>query len=148
MRIEKQCSISKVAIFPRYWAPFGDWSVHQWVPTWSWRTNLGPFETLGSPPRTLTRPSGDPADPQKQGYFLTNIDTFGIEHISSTHVCEFKKMLNLKSSHIPQVMGPFWRLVCPPMGPKLVLEDELGTFRDPRETPIDWSVHQWVPNWS
>ena len=89
--LKQKCSISKVAIFHRYWAPFGDWSVHQWVPSWSWRTNLGPFETLGSPLRTLTRPAGDPVDPQKQYYFLGNIDTFGIEHISSTHVCELKK---------------------------------------------------------
>jgi hypothetical protein len=38
-------------------------------------------------------------------------------------------MLNLKSSHILNGLGPFCRLVCPPMGPELVLEDELGTFR-------------------
>ena len=38
-------------------------------------------------------------------------------------------MLNLKSSNIPHGLGPFCRLVCPPMGPELVLEDELGTFR-------------------
>ena len=60
--------------------PFCDWSVHRWVPSWSSRTNLGPFETLGSPPRTLTRPSGDPADPQKWRYFLGNIDIIEIEH--------------------------------------------------------------------
>ena len=31
------------------------------------------------------------AEPHKQRYFLCYIDTFGIEHISSTHVCELKK---------------------------------------------------------
>ena len=130
--VNKNKNKKRINISPE-WTPFCDWSVHQGVPSWSWGTNLGPFETLGSPLRTLTRPLGDPAGPQKQAQALRNIATFEISHFCSIHTqltcVNSTKILNFESRHILNGLGPFCRLVCPPMGLELVLEDELGTFR-------------------
>ena len=55
---------------------------------------LGTLRDPRETPRTLTRPSGDPADPQKQAQSLGNMATFEIGHFFNSHttyVCELKK---------------------------------------------------------